>query len=424
MASMWTLIIKNNSAITPREIEDLGITIGISSQVTMSDQFEYQELASSDDLRDHVTNSNLVVNDGTSDLDAATGVLYLTLYNAKETEEDFYTRTKLGTSGQSSVHWDNITNTPAFGTTTWLDPVICRSLTMTATGPAASEGDFFIDTDDDHLYKYISSSWVDQGAPSTGDRTIVLDSTAEMIYEWGGSTWDVQDDNGDLDAVLLLDDGDSKQAQYVYEIGSLSWIKIADIDYGEPNTLDGAYDQGGAGAGRTIDADSGAVKLDVGVSTNAPIELTQKASLPTTSLAAGQLAVKDGILCVYDGTRSKWLSVQRVFLTFGRKGVTRNQYLSYAVGTLASAVSGYLMGRNATVVSITGQLGGSGTIDFRLRSNDSVSNVATLSLTATDGDYDNALNVDLTQGDYLQMFADNATTVGDPVVIVEIAFRP
>ncbi len=422
--SMWTLILKNNSAVTAREIVDLGITVGTSSQITMSDQFTYNELAESDDLRDHVQNSNLVVNDGSSDLDAINGVLYLTLYNAKEAEENFYTQTKLNTSGESAVHWDNITNAPAFGSTTWLEPVICRVLTMASTGPAASEGDFFIDTDDDHLYKYVSSSWVDQGAPIAGDRSIILDSTAEMIYEWSGSAWDAQADNDELDAVLLLDDGDSKQAQYVYEIGTLSWIKIADIDYGEPNTLDGAYDQGGAGAGRTIDADSGAVKIDVGAATNAPIELTEKSSLPTTGLAAGQMAVKDGILCVYDGTRSKWLSVQRVFLTFGRRGRTRNQHLNYGVGTLTSSESGYLIGKNATVVSMTGQLSSSGTVDLRLRKNDSVSNVETLSLAATDGDYDNTLNTDLTQGDYLQMFSDNATTVNAPVVIVEIAFRP
>jgi hypothetical protein len=423
MASMWTLIIKN--AGVAQMIEDLGISIPAASQITLSDQFEYEEIASSDDLRNLVNNATLVVNDGTSDLSSANGVLYLTLYNAKETEDKFYTKTALQTSTGAAVHWDNITNAPAFGSTFWLSPVKAMVSIISDTAPSTpATGDFFIDTTDDHLYKYDGATWVDTGAPTTGLRVINLADSAELIYEWSGSAWEAQAVPVDNNALLVDDAGDSKQAQFVYEDSTTNWIKMADIDYGEPNDLDGAYDQGGAGAGRIITVDTGAVKLDATSSTYAPIELTQQTALPTTGLAAGQLAVKDGILCCYDGTRSKWLSVQRVFLAFGRKGLTSNQYLSFAAGSLPSNNSGYRIPRNATVVSISGQLDASGTAAMRLRSNDNLSNIASLSITAALGNQDNTLNVDISATDFLQMYSDNATAVSDPIVIVEIAYRP
>ncbi len=421
MASMWTLIIKN--AGSAQMVEDLGISIPGASQITLSDQFEYEEIASSDDLRTLVNNSTLVVNDGVDDLNAANGVLYLTLYNAKETEDKFYPKTDLQTSGEASVHWDNITDAPAFGASNWINPVLAIIEEISSAGPTPVDGMFFIDSDDDHLYKYVVDSWVDQGAPAAGDRVINLDSTANMIFEWSGSSWDADADPVDNNAVLVNDDGDGKQAQYVYEFPLLTWVKIADIDYGEPNSLDGAYDQGGAGVGRTVTVDTGAIKLDATSGTYAPLELTQQSALPTSGLAAGQMSVKDGMLFIYDSSRSKWISVQRLYLAFGRKGNTSNQYLNFAAGALASNNSGYRIPRNAVIVSMTAQLDTSGTADMRLRSNDNAANIATLPVTAALGSQLNTLNVDISAGDYLQLYSDNATTVEDPIVIVEIAYR-
>jgi len=421
--AMWTLILKNSSG-SDRTITDLGITITNGSQVTMSDLYTYDELAGSDDLRDHVNTGNLVVNDGTSDLSSANGVEYLILHNRYESKDIFYTKTNLQTSGQSSVHWDNIVSAPSFGSATWLEPAIARVVTQSATPPGgASTGDFYIDTDDDHLYKYNGATWDDQGAPSSGDRVIVLDSTAQMVFEFSGSTWDAQADNNDLDAILIDDDGDGKQAQYVYNTSTLSWIKIADVDYGEQRNLDESYDDSGSGAGRVINTDAGAVKLDTGVATNSPLELTEKAALPSSGLAAGQLAVKGGILFVYDSTRSKWLSVQRQYIVFGRKGNTSNQYLNFAAGSLPSNNSGYRIPRDACIISMTAQLDASGTADFRLRRNDSATNISTISVAASLGATDATINVDISANDFLQMYSDNASSVNDPMIIVEIAYR-
>ena len=304
MTEMWKVIVKNNDA-SDYLVEDLGISVVASGSVNFHEQFTYDEIAGSDDLRTAVSGSNLVVNNGVADLSTISGADYLTLENIYHLEENYYDKVELQTSGQSEVHWDNITNAP------------------------------------------------------------------DMV----------------------------------------------------PNTLDGAYDEGDAGAGRTITVDAGAVQLDATTSGHAPIELTEQSTLPTLDLAGGQLSIKDGILYTYDSTRSKWLSVQRMFLIFGKKGKTKNQFLAFGAGELYSNNSGYRLARNATVVAITGQLDASGTCDMRIRRNDSATNIATLNISSTIGNSDTTPNVDLSANDYLQSYLESVAGVEDPMVVVEFAWR-
>ena len=422
---MWTIVAKNSDSTAIVTIDDLGISIEAGGQITLSDH--YDQLATSDDLRQLVDDGDIVINDGSSDLSAVNGVKYLTFIQSKYLSDNHYTKTELQSSGSSSVHWDNLTNVPPFGSPRWLAPVLARVIAIQSAAPSGTEGQFYIDTDDNHLYKYVTSSWVDQGAPSDEDRVINLDSTSQVIYQYdlGGDSWDAQSEPSDGDAVLVLDDGDGdgNQAQYVYDLSTLSWVKIADVDW-EGNTLDKSYDEGGAGAGRIITVDSGSVKLDATSGTYAPIELTQQSTAPSLGLAAGQLTVVGGIPYVYDGTRAKWLSIQRGFFTFGRNGLTRSQYLDFYVGNLTSNNSGLRIVRNATIVSLSGQFSSSGTGTFQIRKNDSSSNISTLLLSATSGAEDTTINVNLDAGDYLQA-AMSATSpfVNDPIIVVEIAFR-
>ena len=302
---MWEVIIKNNG-VTPYLVEDLGISVPSASFIDFHDQFTYDEIAGSDDLRDAVTAASLVVNNGIIDLPATSGSDYLTIENIYHLEDNYYNKVELGTSGESEVHWDNITNAPSF-----------------------TEG----------------------------------------------------------------------------------------------NTLDDAYNEGGAGAGRTVIVDSGSVQLSAADGGYSPLELTEQGVLPANGLAGGQLAVKAGILYTYDSTRSKWLSVQRMFLTFGRKGLTKDQFLNFGAGTLPSNNAGYRLARNATIVSITGQLDATGSCDFRVRSNDSSTNIVSLNLAAVAGNQDATINVDINSGDFLQSYLDAGTKVADPITVIEIAWR-
>lgn len=536
MSVQWTCIAKNGGGAGVA-INDLGIVIPAAGQVTLSDYFDYQEIADSFNLRDLVTAETLVINNGTADLSAANGLKWITqdnLYNLAnelsnyslathdhdfdyaplshnhddryyteteldngqldnryyteteldsgqldnryytETEigtmlGDYYTKTNLQTSGQAQVHWDNITNAPSFGSPTWVDPVEYRVLDITATAPgSANEGDVYVDTDDNHYYKYVSSSWVDQGAATTGDRVINLADATETIYTFGGSTWtDSNLPDTDNTATLVNDDGDGAEAQYVWDSTSGSWTKIGDVSFGPHldggsskhdaseidvegtysnipgtptdlestlsaidtalgtanETLDEAYDVGGAGAGRVITADAGAVKIDTASATNAPLELTNKSSAPSTGLAAGQLAVVNNVLYLYDGVRVKWLSVARHSIVFGKDGRCLDQFLKLPGGQYSN-LGGYRMKQNATIVAMAAQLSASGTGDFQVQKNGGGSAIATLSVSAATGNDANDTNIDISADDYLQAYESGAANVNNPTFTVEIAWRP
>jgi len=465
----WTVIIKNNSGST-QELEDFGIEILNGDQIDLTNYFAYDEIGGSRELKDKVDSGDLVVNDGTNDLSATDGVEYLTLENIKNVSDEHYTKTELQGDGTAQIHWNNITNAPSFGSPTWDDPVKYRVLDISSSAPATpSTGDVYVNTGDNHYYKWDGSTWQDEGAAATDDRVINLNNATQNIYSFDGTNWNDDGQSSDNVAVMLNDDGDGKNAQYVYQTEDNTWRKISDVDFashfdGGPskhdaseidvegsysnlsstptdlettisdintqltealdnNTLDGAYDEGGAGAGRQINADAGAVVIDTGVATTAPLELTPKSALPTTGLNDGQLAIRDGILCIYDSTRAKWLSVQRQFLVFGRRRRVRNQYLNFCVGNLPSKNSGFRLVRDACIVSISGHLDNNGTCNMHVRRNDSATNIASLSISSALGASDVSANVNLNADDYLQSYLSASSDVEDPVCIIEIAWR-
>jgi len=190
------------------------------------------------------------------------------------------------------------------------------------------------------------------------------------------------------------------------------------------NTLDNAYDEGGAGAGRVITADSGPVKIDRVASTDASLEIVPKGSLPSTNLADGQIDNKGGIVCVYDNTRTAWLSIARPVFCFGRSGRTRDQYLNFFVGTLASNNSGIRIPRNATIVSLTSQLDASGSCTFQIKKNDADANIASLDISSNTFAVNTTVNVDVEIGDFLQCSINTTGFVEDPVILIELAWRP
>lgn len=191
--------------------------------------------------------------------------------------------------------------------------------------------------------------------------------------------------------------------------------------------MDEAYDEGGPSG--LITVDSGPLKLDRASSTEASFEIVPKITLPTTNLADGQIENKADasggiILCIYDNVRSKWLSVARPTISFGRFRSTQNQFLAFYGGSIYSNNSGIRMPRNATIVSLSAQLDVAGTCDFRIRKNDSVA-IANLTLDGVIGLSDTTINVDVDAGDFLQCrLAGVVGSVEDPFIFIELAWRP
>ncbi len=423
MAEMWTLIIKNSSG-SDVTINDLGITIASGSQIDGHQQFTYTQLAGCDELRDLIASGTLIINNGASDLTTIKGVDFLKIYNLDRAKEDFYTKTQLGMDGGATIHFANLTNVPAFGASTWTEPAKARVLNIVSAAPVGVLGEFYVDSDDNHIYKYDGTGWIDQGAPQTGDQVINLANATQNIFRFNGTTWLELPIAEDMSGINIKDDGDGKQAQYVFVVSDNTWKKTADVDFGEPNTLDGSYDEGGAGVGRVINADSGAVKIDVGTATNAALEITDKALLPTTGLASGQLAVRDGILYMYDSTRNKFLSLEKTNVAFGRPGNSRNQYLGlFGNSNFSSSASGFRVTRNSTITSIATQLNAAGTCVIEIRKNDGTAIIASQTLTAVDGDHNITLNIDVVAGDYLQAYITNTNYVSNPLSLIEMKYR-
>ena len=191
------------------------------------------------------------------------------------------------------------------------------------------------------------------------------------------------------------------------------------------NTLDEAYDEGGAGAGRTITADTGAVKVDASGGTTAPLELVPQGT-PTTSLAGGQVFVDSatGMPFYTDTTRSnKVLSMCRETVAFGRKSQTKNQYVNIFNGETPSNLGGIRIPANATIVSISCQLEASGTCTVELQKDDGGTSIASLAVTAATGAQEFDTNVDVAAGEALQCYVSATTSVQAPTILVGLAYR-
>lgn len=213
--------------------------------------------------------------------------------------------------------------------------------------------------------------------------------------------------------------------QNVYDLEDKYYSKIqteALIDASiSAETLDAAYSNG-----RTIDIDYGPVRLDASNSIWAPLELVPQAAAPGGYLKDGQISIIDGILCAFDETRNKWLSVDRKLIAWGKDKASQNQYLSHWSGNSPSNNSGLRMIRDATIVGMSGHFEsvvGTG-VSFDVEKNDGSTAIATLSVTnATQGNQVDNTNIDLDAGDALQAYFNSDIKEDYPEFIIEIAWR-
>jgi hypothetical protein len=183
--------------------------------------------------------------------------------------------------------------------------------------------------------------------------------------------------------------------------------------------IDGSQNIGvGDFSSDTVDA-SLHVKSDTGV----PLKIEPSTSTPTGT-SGGQMFVSDddGILYIYDGTRLKWLSIDRTMIGWGRNSAsTTNEYLRQFNGALSSQ-NGWRMVRNGTITAISAQSNINQTWTFEIRRNDATTVIASITMTGVQGNHDNTLNVDINEGDYIQAFC-NGTSVDYPETLIEIAWR-
>lgn len=167
---------------------------------------------------------------------------------------------------------------------------------------------------------------------------------------------------------------------------------------------------------------TGHTTFDPSITTDPAFTISPNGATPTTNVADGSVAIVGGIQYNYDGTRAKWLSNERKFLVSGRNAnnVT-NAYINVVDGVVSSS-TGYRLLRDATITGIWAQTEDIETWVFEVRRNGVVTVVASLSITASRGDSDPAVNVDVNADDEIQFYV-NGTGIGRPVVGIELAWR-
>ena len=181
-------------------------------------------------------------------------------------------------------------------------------------------------------------------------------------------------------------------------------------------TLDAAYHNS-----PNVTADIGPLKLDNGSSMTAPFQISNKSTAPSAGLEAGQIAVINSMLFVYDGVRGKWLSQSKI-ITFGKNGNNDGNVLRLT-GEVSDEQSGYKMIRHGTItgVAINSTSGVVGKkIDIRINS-------VVVSTLTTDGSgklVDSTLNIDFIAGDVISMKVQAANgSLQNTTAVLEFCYR-
>lgn len=170
-----------------------------------------------------------------------------------------------------------------------------------------------------------------------------------------------------------------------------------------------------------VNTDTPDAQLDI-ESTSVPLRIQPSTSTPTGTQGGQIFMGDDGILYVFDGSRSKWLSVDRVMIGWGRNSNnTTDEYLRQFNGSLSDE-NGWRMIRNGTITAITAQTNASSSWTLEIRKNDDITNILILDLTSEEGKHNNNVNIDVNEGDFIQAFC-NGTDISNPQTLIEIAWR-
>ncbi len=178
------------------------------------------------------------------------------------------------------------------------------------------------------------------------------------------------------------------------------------------STLQDAYD-----AGKTINISTAPVKIE-STNTNSPLELTNRSTTPTTNLAAGQIAVIDNELYIYDGGREKWLTPSKTLL-FGKDGFSDGTNLR-PVGQCPTSTTGYRMAKNGTIISATLQSNTSVNKNVDIRINES----SAYTMGIVGGVFNSSLNINFSANDVISIYVNAAgSSLQEAVSVLEFAWR-
>lgn len=178
-----------------------------------------------------------------------------------------------------------------------------------------------------------------------------------------------------------------------------------------------------------INTDAPEANLEIESGDNIPFKIEPKttAGAPTGTPTAGAMFIADdGLLYLYDGTRTKWLSVDRIMLGWGRNSNnTTNEYLRQFNGA-PSNNNGWRIIRNGTITAISAQSNINQDWTLEIYKNDAnqatTTPITSLTMTNEQGNHLSNINIDINEGDFIQAYC-NGASVDYPQALIEIAWR-
>jgi hypothetical protein len=307
--------------------------------------------------------------------------------------------------------------------------VLPQANDVSSTFLNGQEGALAWDIDDNALYAYDGLQWF-AIAPASG-----------IITDHGGLTGLLDDDHpqyhdgslaytGNLDmggnsisGVNLVDGVDVSQLKSDFDSHSgdaTIHFTVGSIDHGllqglsdddHPQYTQWAQDETVTGVWTFDPAD-----------TSPNFILEPVAVAPVNNLADGAIAVIAGILCAYDSTRGKWLSVDRKILTGSKDGAAKDVYLRH--DNIAMSQTGLRALRDGTVTGIFLQTDVAATWTLEVRRNGTVTVLASLASGGAQGAQSATINADFSAGDELQLYANTSgAAILAPIAGIEIAWR-
>ena len=246
----------------------------------------------------------------------------------------YYTKTNLQTSGQSIVHWGNLTSVP------------------TSFTPSTHIHDdrYFTESESDARYATIAHTHSDFYTKSQIDTKLSLIDFSFVS---------ANDTSTNITGTELetLTNGSNADALHTHSGGN-----------GSVGTLDDAY--GAWGSGRTINVDWGSVQLNA-QGGFAPLKLTPINYVPNQWLGGGEICVKDNELYLYDPTRSSFLSISTFGIQWSSNSNGASGYIFYGVAQTNSS-TGFVAPKNGKIIgaSATAQNAASASISITVNGHD------------------------------------------------------
>jgi len=332
----------------------------------------------------------------------------------------------VATDGESGVFWSAGTNYGIHKTAgTWIGPDFQQLKLNWITGivlnPGTLYGKSYVDIQGKGLR--VTSGDVGIGTISPSKKLEVRGSNASMA---------IMTNLESEDATLLLGtpfDSNSPAKAAIIAEGQTSFgrskLHFA-LDDQSTNTI--ASEVSIADAKMTIQYDGNVgigttspdAQLDI-ESTGVPLKIEPSTTTPTGTQAGQIFMGDDGILYAYDGSRSKWLSVDRNNISWARAlNATTNEYLR--AHNSASINNGYRMIRNATITAVSAQTNAAQSWQLLILKNDGTTSITFLTLTSEEGKHVNNVNIDVNEGDFIQAYC-LGTLINHPLASIEFAWR-